>query len=61
MDAMLEYTHVDVFSAEPFSGNSVPVFLSAQGLSAEQMLRITALRVYRSLPADRDTNVRAIL
>lgn len=41
MDAMLEYTHVDVFSAKPFSGNSVPVFPSAQGLSAEQMLRIT--------------------
>jgi len=39
--AVLAYTHVDVFSSSPFSGNSLPVFTDAHGLSAEQMLRIT--------------------
>ena len=37
----LEYTHVDVFSQGPYSGNSVPVFANATDLSAQQMLRIT--------------------
>jgi PhzF family phenazine biosynthesis protein len=37
----LEYSHVDVFSSTPYSGNSVPVFLDAGGLTAAQMLRIT--------------------
>ena len=37
----LEYAHVDVFSQGPYSGNSVPVFADATGLSAQQMLRIT--------------------
>ncbi|MGA7637644.1 MAG: PhzF family phenazine biosynthesis protein [Candidatus Acidiferrales bacterium] len=37
----LEYTHVDVFSPTPYSGNSLPVFLDAGVLSSEQMRRIT--------------------
>jgi trans-2,3-dihydro-3-hydroxyanthranilate isomerase len=37
----LEYTHVDVFSEQPYGGNSVPVFPDAGGLTADQMLRIT--------------------
>jgi len=37
----LDYIHVDVFSAHPFSGNSLPVFLDANGLSGTEMLRIT--------------------
>lgn len=37
----LAYTHVDVFSPTPFGGNSLPVFLDAPELSAQQMLRIT--------------------
>lgn len=37
----IEFIHVDVFSATPYSGNSLAVIPDAQGLSAEQMLRIT--------------------
>lgn len=37
----LRYSHVDVFSSGPYSGNSLPVFADSQGLSAGQMLRIT--------------------
>lgn len=37
----LEFRLVDVFSSVPYSGNSVPVFLDAGGLTAAQMLRIT--------------------
>ncbi len=37
----LPYVHVDVFSAAPYSGNSLPVFPDARGLDARQMLRIT--------------------
>ena len=37
----LEYRHVDVFASGPYSGNSLPVFLDAIGLSAQQMLRMT--------------------
>ena len=37
----LEFRHVDVFTSRPFSGNSLPVFVDAHGLSAHQMLRIT--------------------
>ncbi len=36
----IPYHHVDVFSASPFGGNSLPVFIDA-GLSAAQMQRIT--------------------
>jgi trans-2,3-dihydro-3-hydroxyanthranilate isomerase len=37
----LEYRHVDVFTARPYSGNSLPVFVDGGGLSATQMLRVT--------------------
>jgi len=37
----LEYTHVNVFSPAPFSGNSLPVFIDAGALSTYQMQRIT--------------------
>lgn len=37
----LEYFLVDVFSHTPYSGNSLPVFPDAAGLSPQQMLRIT--------------------
>ncbi len=37
----IEYFHVDVFSQTAYSGNSLPVFPNASGLSTEQMLRIT--------------------
>ncbi|MGS5085278.1 PhzF family phenazine biosynthesis protein [Hydrogenophaga sp. A37] len=37
----IEFVHVDVFSPEPYSGNSLAVFPDARGLSAAQMLRIT--------------------
>lgn len=39
--AVLKYTHVDVFSRVPYSGNSLPVLTDAGGLSAAQMIRIT--------------------
>lgn len=41
MPTPLHYIHVDVFSAKPYSGNSLPVFLNADGLEAAQMLKIT--------------------
>ena len=37
----IEFTHVDVFSARPYSGNSLAVFSDSSGLTTEQMLRIT--------------------
>ena len=37
----LPYVHVDVFSATPYSGNSLSVFPDARGLNATQMLCIT--------------------
>ena len=37
----LVYYHVDVFSAQPFTGNSLAVFPVSDGLGGEQMLRIT--------------------
>lgn len=37
----LEFRHVDVFTPRPYSGNSLPVFAEARGLSTQQMLRIT--------------------
>lgn len=37
----LEYLHMDVFSRAPYRGNSLPVFLDASGLNAEQMLCLT--------------------
>lgn len=37
----LSYYHVDVFSAQPFTGNSLMVFPDSTGLLSEQMLHIT--------------------
>ncbi len=37
----LSYTHVDVFTSQPFGGNPLPVFTDAHGLSADTMLAIT--------------------
>lgn len=39
--AGLHYVHVDVFSERPFSGNSLPVFPAADGLSTDQMVQVT--------------------
>jgi trans-2,3-dihydro-3-hydroxyanthranilate isomerase len=59
----LTYSHVDVFSPEPFGGNSLPVFPDAHDLSAEQMLRITQeLRHFEAVflhPTDDPATVRA--
>ncbi|WP_264778063.1 PhzF family phenazine biosynthesis protein [Deinococcus aetherius] len=37
----MDYTHVNVFSPAPYTGNSLPVFPDSRGLSDGQMLRIT--------------------
>ncbi|MER6425364.1 PhzF family phenazine biosynthesis protein [Streptomyces sp. NPDC001137] len=37
----MHYLHVDVFSSQPYSGNSLAVFLDSVGLSGQQMTRIT--------------------
>lgn len=37
----VSYFHVDVFTGQPFSGNSLAVFADATGLDSEQMLAIT--------------------
>lgn len=59
----LDYVHVDVFSPEPFSGNSLPVFLDAGDLEADAMLRIAQeLRHFEAVfltPTDRPDTVRA--
>ena len=59
----LAYTHVDVFASTPFSGNSLPVFTDANGLNADQMLRITQeLRHFEAIflrPDLRSNTVRA--
>lgn len=59
----LEFIHVDVFSSKPYSGNSLAVFPNAQGLSSEQMLRITQeLRHFEAIflePTEQPQTVRA--
>ncbi len=59
----LNYVHVDVFSRTSYSGNSLPVFPDAGGLSASQMLRITQeLRHFEAIflePAAQSNAVRA--
>jgi trans-2,3-dihydro-3-hydroxyanthranilate isomerase len=46
----LDYLHVDVFSATPFSGNSLAVFPDSGDLDAAEMLRITQeLRHFESI------------
>lgn len=37
----MHYLHVDVFSSQPYSGNSLAVFPDSAGLSGQQMTRIT--------------------
>lgn len=37
----MHYLHVDVFSPQPYSGNSLAVFPDSVGLGEKQMLRIT--------------------
>ncbi|MFF7758584.1 PhzF family phenazine biosynthesis protein [Streptomyces griseorubiginosus] len=37
----MHYLHVDVFSSQPYSGNSLAVFPDSVGLSGKQMTRIT--------------------
>lgn len=60
---VLHYSHVDVFSTHPYSGNSLPVFLDSRGLSADQMLCITReLRHFEAIflePTDDPSAVRA--
>lgn len=56
----LHYSHVDVFTPHPYSGNSLPVFTDSRGLSATQMLRITKeLRHFEAIFLERtdDPNV----
>jgi trans-2,3-dihydro-3-hydroxyanthranilate isomerase len=59
----LAYRHVDVFSQSPFGGNSLPVFLEAGDLTADQMLRITQeMRHFEAIfiqPTDDPGTVRA--
>lgn len=59
----LAYHHVDVFSARPFTGNSLTVFPEANGLSSEQMLLITQeMRHFESIflfPTEEGNVVRA--
>ncbi|HEX5377580.1 MAG TPA: PhzF family phenazine biosynthesis protein [Phenylobacterium sp.] len=59
----LDYVHVDVFSPEPFCGNSLPVFLNSGGLSQAQMLKIAReLRQFEVVflePTARPDTVRA--
>jgi trans-2,3-dihydro-3-hydroxyanthranilate isomerase len=57
------YTHVDVFSTRPYSGNSLAVFPNSRGLTADQMLRITQeLRHFETVffePTGKASAVRA--
>jgi PhzF family phenazine biosynthesis protein len=58
-----DYRHVDVFSARPYSGNSLAVFANSSGLTAAQMLRITQeLRHFETVffePTEEASAVRA--
>jgi PhzF family phenazine biosynthesis protein len=46
----VRYHHVDVFSSQPYSGNSLAVFPEATGLTGDQMARITReLRHFESI------------
>jgi trans-2,3-dihydro-3-hydroxyanthranilate isomerase len=59
----MDYVHVDVFSALPYSGNSLAVFPRARGLATAQMQRITQeLRHFEALflePTAEMSTVRA--
>ncbi|MFK0201689.1 PhzF family phenazine biosynthesis protein [Streptomyces lavendulae] len=51
----MRYTHVDVFTDRPYSGNSLAVFPEARGLGAARMLSITReLRHFESVFLTRD-------
>ncbi|MFE2853721.1 PhzF family phenazine biosynthesis protein [Streptomyces lavendulae] len=51
----MRYTHVDVFTDRPYSGNSLAVFPEARGLGAARMLGITReLRHFESVFLTRD-------
>lgn len=46
----MRYFHVDVFSSQPYSGNSLAVFADAAGLTGDQMAQITReLRHFESI------------
>jgi trans-2,3-dihydro-3-hydroxyanthranilate isomerase len=59
----IAYSHVDVFSRNPFGGNSLPVFVDAPDMTAAQMLLITQeLRHFEAIflqPTDQQGSVRA--
>ncbi|MGB6309123.1 MAG: PhzF family phenazine biosynthesis protein [Steroidobacteraceae bacterium] len=59
----LQFSHVDVFTRRPYSGNSLAVFTDAGGLSERQMLLITQeLRHFETIflqPTARAGTVRA--
>lgn len=63
MSPGLRYVHVDVFSARPYSGNGLPVFLDGAGLDVRQMQRITQeLRHFEAIfltPTDETDRLRA--
>lgn len=51
----MRYTHVDVFTSRPYSGNSLAVFPEAHGLTGDRMLSITReLRHFESVFLTRD-------
>jgi PhzF family phenazine biosynthesis protein len=57
--AIMRYHHVDVFTPQPYSGNSLAVFPDAAGLDAAQMARITReLRHFESIYLEPDAGDR---
>src|SRR3954464_1447367 len=57
----LRYRHVDVFSARAYGGNSLPVFMDAGGLSAQQMLRLTKeLRHFEAIFLERTSRPETV-
>lgn len=58
---MLFYQHVDVFSAKPFGGNSLPVFIDPPLLSTPQMLAITQeLRHFEAIFVEADAPANTV-
>jgi predicted PhzF superfamily epimerase YddE/YHI9 len=57
----LQYSHVNVFSPCPYGGNSLPVCLDSEGLSADQMLRITKeLRHFEAIFLERTNHPNTV-
>lgn len=57
----LQYSHVNVFSPCAYGGNSLPVFLDSEGLSADQMLRITKeLRHFEAIFLERTNHPNTV-